>query len=171
MLRKHVRRPDPMPRGQFHHFGCDCGFEGKVPIHSGGRLLQGDNLTERAEAAWVAHVPPRERRVYLLLDTRPPEHFQPLDEIKDHLRALAAVEGAALDDQLLAVKAQVEFQAQRPIRGNYVMPEGLLIDTMLAIEERGGKDWGRFQVKENGPVEELPVGEIRLPDGRVFCAE
>lgn len=170
MLRKHVRSPEPMVRGQFHHIECRCGWRGKVPAQRRGRRLGPDDLAKSAETLWLSHVPPRERRVYLLLDTRPPKNFVPLEEIKDQLRDAKLEAAEAINDQLLDLQARAEFKEQRQIVGNFLMPEGSPVH-LLKVIERDGRDWGRFRTKADGPIEELPVGEIRTPDGKVWCAE
>lgn len=170
MLRKHVRVPEPMMRGRFHHIECHCGWRGKVPMQRRGRQLGQDDLRNSAETLWLSHVPPRERRVYLLLDTRPPSNFLPLEEIKDQMRESKLEAAEAINDQLLDLQARAEFKAQRQIVGNFLMPEGSPVH-LLEVIEKGGRDWGRFQTSQDGPVEELPVGEIRTPDGKVWCPE
>lgn len=170
MLRKHVRMPDPMVRGHFHHFECKCGWRGKVPVVTKGRRLDVDQLRDAAERAWVEHIPPRERRVYLLLDTRPPPNFRDLDQIKLELRDQARDEQLPIDETRLAIAAQAEFNGQRKIMGNFLMPEGTPVH-LVDVTERDDLYFGKFQSRLDGPIEELPIGEVREPNGRVWCAE
>lgn len=160
-LVRHLRRPEPMPRGAFYHIECDCGWAGKVPVKDG----LGQALTDAAEELWVAHVPPRERRVYLLLDTRAPDEFRSLPSIRDALRDEGPRSGSVLEHE-----AKRRFERQLPIRGNFVMPEGTPIH-LHSTDERDGMYYGTFSLERDGPQQELPVGEIRTPDGRVWRAE
>ena len=55
--------------------------------------------------------------------------------------------------------------------GNFIMPEGKPCN-MLRWWQKGGLYYGRAQGFGLGdPVLELPIGEIRLEDGRVFRTE
>lgn len=53
------------------------------------------------------------------------------------------------------------------IVGNFVMPIG---DPILleASREEDGVHYGSFRMGPAEPLEELPVGEVRTPDGKVF---
>lgn len=175
MLRKHVRRPSPMPAGAFWIIECSCGWLAKVPIHGQGRALSMKELGDKGEKLWLDHVPPRERRVYLLCDTRPPEEFRSLDEIRTDLRDAALFgsdgkpTGRSIDERVLDLQARAKFKAQRAIRGNFLMPEGTPVH-LISTEERGGLHYGRFTVK-GGHEQELPIGEVRLADGKVIAVD
>ncbi len=164
-LVRHLRRPEAMPRGAFYHIECDCGWAGKVELRQGNLILDGQALTDAAEELWVSHVPPRERRVYLLLDTRAPDDFLSLPTIRHELQCASDRKGLALE-----AEAKRRFETQLPIRGNFLMPEGTPI-FLHSTDERDGMYYGTFSLEQDGPTQELPVGEIRTPDGQVWRAE
>lgn len=169
MLRQHVRRTSGIPAGQFYRIECSCGWIGKVAIHKKGRRLTKDQLLEAAEKAFVEHIPPRHRRVYLLCDLRPPVGFQSLDEIRAQLKDAAELEGEKVSPAILDLQARARFDAQIVIRGNFLMPEGTRVH-LTGSDERDGLKYGRFTVK-GGHEQELPIGEVRLADGRVIAVD
>lgn len=93
---------------------------------------------------FVEHVPEAERRTYLLVDMRP--------------------------SNVDARPAQGEFDdpEKLPI-GTFVMPAGEPV-AFLSWHDDDGVYIGRFK-PANGPEQELPVGEYRSPEGRVFRLE
>lgn len=172
MLLKHIRHPpDPMLHRGRRHIECTCGWLGKLPVVSRGRRLSPDEVVKQSETLWLSHVPPRERRTYLLLDTRHPPGFRDVDMIRDELRDQAIEDGLPVDEVRLRIAAQAEYNRQRPIVGNFLMPEGTPVQVVEVIDRLGDLYMGRFKAARDGTIEELPVGEIRTPDGRVWRAE
>jgi len=159
---RHIRRPDPSPRGDSWHIECDCGWQTSIPIHAGRRMLTAEQLRDRGESAFICHIPPRERKTYLLVDSRTPPGFRAADEIMDE----SADDGQPITrDRALAI-----FHEQPPIMGVFVMPWGKPV-ILVSTDERGGIRYGRFKQSPNGPEDELPIGEVRTHDGRVFRIE
>jgi hypothetical protein len=140
----HIRRPAPMPIGSVWRIDCDCGWRGEV-LRWKSRGV--DKTREEAEAElnhkFVAHLPPAQRQTYVLVDqTLAPD---PRDGIADPRKAKNFLP-----------------------RGNWIMPEGKGCN-ILEWGEKGGV----YSAKVRGylpgdPVLELPVGEVRTADGKVY---
>ena len=132
---RHIRRGSQMARGGWWAIRCDCGWSDRVSAMAGPRVKPGHEVEAQLEAAFVDHLPPAERALYLLVDQR----LVPTGE----------------GDEVLPT-------------GNFIMPEGRAV--MLTSWRRDEDDvaWGSYFELENGAVGELPVGEVRFADGRVF---
>lgn len=117
---------------------CDCGWVARVPQFDGTRPLSRDEIEQRLERQFLAHIPAGELRTYLLLDTRPPQGCD--DLVND--------DGTPI------------------IVGNFAMPEGVPVQ-LLSTDQRDGVHYGRFKIAGEDEAE-LPIGEVRTPEGRVF---
>lgn len=117
---------------------CDCGWSCRVRQFDGTRPRSRQEIEEELQAEFVNHIPPAERQTYLLLDTRP----QP------------------------SADSIIDEDGQIAIVGNFVMPEGLPVE-LISTRRRSGVHFGRFRIG-SGDEQELPIGEVRTPDGRVF---
>ena len=52
--------------------------------------------------------------------------------------------------------------------GNFIMPEGRAVMLTSWRKDDDEVAWGSYLELENGQTGELPVGEVRCADGRVF---
>jgi hypothetical protein len=151
-LCRHIRRHRLHPEGSAWILDCDCGWRGRIPV-----AQRREDADSALEAQFVEHLKPEERQTYLLCDTRKPACWRSLAEI-------------IADDHLPLDAAQQVFHAQPQIIGNFVMPEGLPV-MLLASREEEGMHFGTFRIGTDGESRELPIGEVRTPEGRVFRAE
>ena len=144
-LIRHRRQPFPSSvRGQWK-LACCCGWSHEVSGATPRRQAE-DELGR----LFVEHVPLDERQAYLLVDRRP--------------------SGRLVDQQWNKEFEEYEGGTELPA-GNFIMPEGRPC-TLLEWWESDGIYYGRAQGFGLGdPVVELPLGEIRLENGRVFRAE
>ena len=109
--------------------------------HELGQIVSRSAAERILDRAFVEHIPADRRRVYLLVDQR---NSDPTDD---------------------------SDSSDRLAMGNFIMPEGKPCN-MLRWWQKGGLYYGRAQGFGLGdPVLELPIGEIRLEDGRVFRTE
>lgn len=141
---------------------CDCGWEGRTPQLADLRHRSRVETDEALNEAFLAHLRPDERRTYLLVDSRRPEDFMEVDEI---IAAAACARG----EQLTRAEAQRRYAEQPPIVGVFVMPESIpamLVDTRESDDPRY-EHLGTYRIG-NEPPAELPIGEVRTPEGRVF---
>lgn len=84
----------------------------------------------------------------------------------DHLPQLERELYLLVDQRQVEVEDD-EGQVQLVARGNYIMPVGTPC-LLTSWHETDGVRWGHYLVPETGQAGELPVGEIRTADNRVF---
>lgn len=149
MMFKHIRRPDLSPTRGRWRIRCDCGWHGTAPMARNGKPLTGDQIQEALENAFQKHLPANHRSQYVLVDSRP--------AVSNAAAQLAAMGATAADAEELA--------AEVGIGGVFVMPEGTPVDDFTHYETDGVRR-AKFRVGERRG--DLPIGEIRHPDGRVF---
>lgn len=148
-LCKHIRRPASMPDGGWWIIRCDCSWEGRTPDMGRPATVIDASL----EQIFRAHLPEGEAKTHLLVDARPNPDWQELDWWLGR---------SGLDE----VAARAEFANQPAIIGTFVMPFG---EPVLLLSERVDDDvhFGTYRTSD-GDEAELPVGEVRTPEGRVF---
>lgn len=152
-LCRHIRRPDPSPLRGNWLIACDCGWTGTVPDLGRSREQIGDALNR----IFVDHLPKGESRTYLLVDTQEPRSNLTIGQITDAM--------AEAGEKLDAAEAARRFEAQPKIIGTFVMPVGEPV-VLLGERKAAGVHYGRFTV--DGREHELPIGEVRTADSRVF---
>lgn len=136
----HLRKPHPFPVSDHWRLGCSCGWQGKVERCQGPRQLGRDEAEAKLNKQFIDHIPADRRQLYVLVDQRP-----------SHLSA--------------------EDPEGNPIElptGNFIMPEGVPC-SVLSWRDEGGTYF--VEVRGFGLRDrkiELPVGEIRTAEGRVF---
>lgn len=140
------------PVGPYRAIRCDCGWEGRTPAL--GRSER--DIDGSLEQVFRDHLPAAEARTHLLVDSRTPDEWQSLDE----WLAQAREEGWS------EAQARAAFASQPPIYGTFVMPIGEPV-VLVADRVEGGVHHGTYQTPD-GQRGELPVGEVRTPEGRVF---
>lgn len=96
------------------------------------------------------------------------------DQISDELDRLFVAHLPAgerelylLIDQRQVTVEDDDGEPQQVARGNFVMPIGTPC-LLTRWHEKDGVRWGHYLVPETGQAGELPVGEIRTADNRVF---
>lgn len=154
MIVRHIRRPQSSPDGPWWLIRCDCGWKGQTPDM--GR--KSAEIDASLEQLYRGHLAADEARTYLLVDSRTPQSFQPLEV----WLADAADPENAMTEEL----ARQAFASQPTIEGVFVMPWG---EPTVLVAERveDGVHIGSYRM-ESGELAELPIGEVRTPDGRVF---
>jgi hypothetical protein len=154
----HIRRNHVQPQDGDWIMDCDCGWRGKASAE-----LPRDEASADLERQFIAHLRPEELRAYILCDVRRPEGWQTVADIID---AAARTERVALTVQ----EAQRRFHAQPQIVGNFVMPEALPVE-LVSSRYEDEVHFGTFRIDGGDELHELPIGEVRTPEGRVFRAE
>lgn len=140
-LLKHLRRPQAQITGGNWSISCDCGWTGSTSCMRGRSVKKGAEVEQELEQLFRAHLPPGERIKYVLVDTRQVEVPEnPDDE----------------NSKLIMVP-----------RGNFLMPLGTPCKLTRHFE-RDGVRYAVYLVEKTGEVGELPVGEVRTADNRVF---
>lgn len=136
----HIRRPHPFPVQEHWRIDCDCGWSGKLCRFEGPRELGRAEAEKRLNQLFIDHVPADRRQLYILVDQRPSRE----------------------------IEEDAEGNLFEPATGNFIMPEGKPCTLLGWWEENGlyrGKVRG-FDLKD--PVLELPIGEIRTAEGKVY---
>jgi hypothetical protein len=87
-------------------------------------------------------------------------------QFADHLPADERVLYLMIDQRQVPVEDD-EGNEVEIARGNFLMPIGTPC-LLTKWREAAGVRWGSYLVPETGEAGELPVGEIRTQDGRVF---
>jgi len=133
----HIRRPTQMlVRGRWE-IRCDCGWSGTIdPFRSSVPKTKAE-IEDELDQIFVAHLPPHEHRLYILVDQRQ-----------------VAIESEARE-------------AEKTARGNFIMPIGTPC-LLTKWRDREGVKWASYLVPETGEAGDLPVGEIRTADNKVF---
>jgi hypothetical protein len=149
---RHLRRPDPNPDQGFRIIRCDCGWEERTP----DMCRSAEALESSLEQLFRQHLPAAEARTHLLCDTREPESNRALEDIRAEL----------VEQEQDPARAEAIFAAQPQIVGTFLMPIGIPV-MLLGSELRDGVHVGRFS-EDGGPEQELPIGEVVTPVGRVF---
>jgi hypothetical protein len=146
---RHIRRPSSQPDGPWSLIRCDCGWEGRTV----GTGRTGPEIDASLEQVFRAHLPEAEARTYLLVDSRSPPDNASLEDL---LAECGTVE-----------EARAAFAAQPQIVGTFVMPIG---EPVVLLRERIDDDvhFGTYCAADDPAEAELPVGEVRTPDGKVF---
>lgn len=158
---EHIRRPDPMPHNGQWIMGCDCGWVGHAAQMDGLRPRGREEIEPELEQAFVDHVPAADRRSYLLVDSRKPKSWLPFEDILADERGVG---GASFVDSRRRAKRR--FEAQPTLVGTFLMPEGQPVQ-LLEWWEQDDVRIGRAEL-QNGLVLELPIGEVRTEDGKVY---
>jgi hypothetical protein len=127
---------------------CDCGWEG----HTAQMARKPLEIDEALEQLFRAHLPPDERQTYLLVDSRRPTSSSPLEQMGE--------------DSDRGAQSPGGLSAQPTIVGTFVMPEGARCCSPTG--SRTGCTTGRYRTRRGRETRELPIGEVRTPEGRVF---
>lgn len=154
----HIRRHRVRAEADCWILDCDCGWRGRTPL-AGQPRADADEILERL---FIGHLRPDERRAYILCDVRRPDSWRSLAEIME--------EAEAQDSPISLQEAKRIFHAQSPIIGNFVMPEGTPV-LLLHSRYEDEIHYGTYRVPDTDEIDELPIGEVRTPEGRVFRAE
>jgi hypothetical protein len=120
---------------------CDCGWEHDISPHRGNTVLQGHEIADLLETAFVGHLSASERHLYILVDQRP-----------DHVGNWIMPEGSPC---LLI---------------SHFESDGIRIARFMPAEVECGEDGSVAKPKRGAEPGLLPVGEIRTADGKVFRA-
>lgn len=150
MLCQHIRRWHTATANW--SLSCDCGWRSSAP--EGVQSYAGE---EELNRQFIAHLAPEARQTYLLVDSRKPRDFRYVEQIMEA-------------DGVDRAEAERLFRNQQQIVGTFVMPEGLPA-MLLDWSEDDDLRHGRVRLND-GRVLQMPVGEVRTEDGRVFrCGE
>jgi hypothetical protein len=108
------------------------------------------------EQLFREHLPEDERRTHLLVDSRQPDEFVSLE-------GMLGLVGEEFETE---EHARAAYAAQPTIIGTFVMPIG---EPVILIADRfeDGTHHGTYRTHA-GETGELPIGEIKTPEGRVF---
>lgn len=139
-LLKHIRRPSPSVEHGDWIIDCDCGWQGRVSCTDGVKMKPGAQVEQELEKAFKDHLPVSERIAYILVDTR-------------------LIEVPASDDE--------DAELVSVPRGNFLMPLGVSVDLLKCRTEKGVRI-GSYLNRATGETGELPIGEVRTADNRVF---
>lgn len=136
----HIRRPIPGIVDNKIRMECDCGWSAALPYPA--------CTYEQLETLFIGHVPGDQRRAYVLVDQRLSDQAKPGTET-------------------LNADGEIESAEMLP-RGNWIMPAQI---PCLVMGWRQTDEWYIVTVREfahDAPLIELPLGEVRTRDGKIF---
>lgn len=151
---RRVPYPSPVRAGQRWRMGCSCGWKTEIPVTGlNGKRLTVPERDAKLNRLFVAHIPVKQRRTYVLCDQRP----NPQPDVSKM---------ADWDPDSGEEMPMADFGT-----GNFIMPEGVPCRIVSHYEADGL--W-RAKVREfrfDAPEIDMLVGEVRTRDGRVFRCE